>query len=233
MSRSSDPRRLWQVAGALALAHIALMLSGFTLTPVARLGASPASAVATYRSSSAVGAGIGGAISLLGFIALLVAVPLIGRALRGATEAGGWLSSVIVTSGTLYVGLTLAVPYAASGVARYGARSGMAAGTVAALSDLHWFGDFLSTVVLGVFTLAVAAAVWRTRALPRWVAIAGLAAGACCLATAVSPPESVLDDVTLIWMVWFVLLAVAALRAGRATRDAEGVGFEPTMGVTP
>jgi hypothetical protein len=191
------------------------MFAGFTFTPVARLGSSPAAAVAAYRGSSLTAAGIGSAISLLGFVVFLCAALLVARLLRGETSTSRWLASVGAAAGVLYVGLTFALPYAASGLARYGARHGMAAETVAAFSDLHWFGDDMATVVLGVFTVVVSIGVWNSRALPRWVAVAGFVAGACCLVTATTPPENVLDDVTLIWLVWFVVLAVAALRAGR------------------
>lgn len=209
------PRRIWQVAGGLALAHIVLMLAGFVGTPVSRLGDSPAAAVAAYRGSSAVAAAIGSAVSVLGFLAFLLAVPLFARLLRTDSEPGRWLAAVITISGALYVGMTLALPFAASSAARYAAHHGLPAETVLAISNLHWFGVFLATVLLGVFTLAVAGSAWATRRLPRWVAGAGVVAGICCLAAAVLPPEDVVDDVTLIWMLWFVLLAVSALRAGR------------------
>jgi hypothetical protein len=232
MSHPDSARRLWPVVGGLALAHIALMFGGFTLTPVARLGSSPGAAVAAYRGSSLAAAGIGSAISLLGFVAFLCVALLLARLLRGQTETSRWLADVCVAAGTLYVGLTFALPYAASGLARYGAQHGMAAETVAAFSDLHWFGDDMATVMLGVFTVVVSIRVWNTRALPRWVAIAGFVAGACCLVTATAPPENVLDDVTLIWIVWFVVLAVAALRAGRTrvARPPAAVRVTPGAG---
>jgi hypothetical protein len=211
----SAPRRLWLAAGGLALSHIVLMLAGFVGTPVSRLGDSPAAALATYRGSSPVGAGIGSAVSVLGFLALLLAVPLFARLLREDSESGRWLAAVITLSGALYVGLTLALPFAASSAARYDAQHGTPAETVLAISNLQWFGGFLATVLLGVFTLAVAAAAWRTRRLPRWVAGAGVVPGVCCVAAAAMPPENLVDDVTLVWMVWFVLFAVTALRAGR------------------
>jgi hypothetical protein len=215
MSHPDARRRLWPVVGGLALAHVALMFAGFAFTPVARLGSSTGAAVAAYHGSSRTAAGIGSAISLLGFVAFLCAALLLARLLRGETETSRWMAGVCAAAGSLYVGLTFALPYSASGLARYGAQHGMARETVAAFSDLHWFGDDMATVMLGVFTVSVAVAVWITRALPRWVAIGGIVAGVCCLGTAGFPPEDVLDDVTLIWIVWFVVLAVAALRAGR------------------
>ena len=217
------PRRLWQVAGGLALAHIVLMLAGFTATPISRLGDSAAQALSTYRSASTTAASIGGAISVLSFVALLCAVPLFARLLRGESESGRWLGALIALSGTLYVGLTLAVPFSASSAARYEAQHGVPAETVLAISNLHWFGVFFSTAVLGVFTAALCAAALATRRLPRWLSVAGFVPAALCLAAAVMPPENVVDDVTLVWMVWFVLFAVSALRAGRRSRRSVAV----------
>jgi hypothetical protein len=223
MSHPDAPRRLWPVAGTLALAHVALMFAGFTLTPVGRLGDDPASVADAYRGSSLVAGGVGSAVSLLGFVAFLLGALLLARLLRGDTEGSRWLATVVGTAGALYVGLTFVLPYAASGMARYGAHHGLPDEIVAAFSDLHWFGDDLATVMLGVFTLAVAVGVWLTRRLPRWVAIGGFVAGGCCLVTATFPPETVLDNVTLIWIVWFVALAVAALRAGRVRASSSAV----------
>lgn len=220
---SPFPRRLWLAAGGLALAHVVLMLAGFTTTPVSRLGDTPAQALSTYRGGSSAAASIGGAISLLGFLAFLLAVPLFARLLRGESESGRWLAAVVAISGTLYVGLTLALPFPASDAARYDARHGLSAETVLAISNLHWFGAFFATVVLGVFTAAVSAAALVSRRLPRWLSIAGFVPAALCLTAAVLPPENVVDEATLVWMIWFVLFAVAALRAGRRSRRSVAV----------
>ena len=232
MFDQADPvaarRRSWQIVGSLALAHIVLMLTGFALQKVSRLGDPPGTALAVYRGSSLGAAAIGSAVSLLGFLALLVAVPLIARLLRGDTEGTRWLSGVIASSGSVYVAITLAVGFAASAAARYGAHHAMPAATVDALSTVHWFGVFVATPILGVLLLTIAARVWSTGVLPRWVAAFGFVAGACCLAAAVNPPEDVVDDTTLVWMAWFVVFGITALRArSRATDAAPVVAASP------
>jgi hypothetical protein len=135
--------------------------------------------------------------------------------LRGSTDATRWLGSVIASSGAVYVAITLGVAFAASDAARYAAHNGTPGTTVAALSNLHWLAVFMATVILGVFTVAVAAAVWTSHLLPRWVAVLGFLAAAACLTAAVNPPENVVDDATLLWMAWFIALGVTALRASR------------------
>jgi hypothetical protein len=218
--RLAAERRLWRIVGSLAVVHIVLMLAGFALQRVSRLGDAPGTALAIYRGSSLGAAGIGSAVSLLGFVALLFAAPLMARLLRGDTEGTRWLSGVIASTASVYVAITLAVGFAASGTARYGAHHAMTASTVSALSTLHWFAVFTATAVLGVFILTVAGRIWATRLLPRWVAGFGFLAGACCLAAAVNPPENLVDDVTLVWMAWFAALGVSALTGRREPRRA-------------
>jgi hypothetical protein len=216
MSNQADPaaarRRSWRIVGSLALAHIVLMLAGFTFQRVARLGDAPSTVLSVYRGSPAGAAGFGGAVSLLGFVAFLFAATLLAQLLRGRTDMTRWLAGLVSTAGATYVGITLGVAFAGSDAARYGAHRAWPATTVAAVGSLHWFGVFMATAILGVFTVTLAARLWVTGLLPRWVALGGFAAGACCLAAAAVPPEDIVDDATLVWMVWFVALGVAALR---------------------
>jgi hypothetical protein len=223
---NTERRRLWRIVGSLAIAHVVLMLAGFTLQRVSRLGDAAGSALATYRGSSVSAAGIGSAVSLAGFVALLFAAPLLAQLLRGDTAASRWLSRVIASTASVYVGITLAVGFAASGAARYGAHHGLPESTVDALNTLHWFGVFVATAILGVFILTVAARLWVSGQLPRWIAVLGFVAGICCLAAAVNPPENIVDNTTLVWMAWFVALGVAALRGRR--RETGGVPVPAT-----
>lgn len=212
---SAVRRRLWRIVGSLAVAHVVLMLAGFTFQRVSRLGDAPGTALAVYRGSSLGAAGLGSAVSLAGFIALLFVAPLLAQLLRGNTATTRWLSRVIAGTASVYVAITLAVGFAASAAARYGAHHALPAPDVVALNTLHWFSVFVATAILGVFLLTVAARLWATGQLPRWVAVLGLVAGVCCLAAAVNPPEDVVDNTTLVWMAWFVALGVTGLRGGR------------------
>jgi hypothetical protein len=159
---------MWRVAGWLALAHIAAMLGGFSVEKVAPLGARP-SAVASAYVTWPTGKGfVGSYVAGISFLLFLLVATLLGRLLRGDGDTSAWLSSVIAGSGCVYVAITLATAFAVSSAALYAGHHGAPLATVSALSDAHWFAVFLATAVLGLFTLAVAVAVYVTGALPRW-----------------------------------------------------------------
>jgi hypothetical protein len=209
---------LWRLAGGLAIAHLVLMLGGFSLQRVAPLGARSGTVAADYVRWSTTKAFTGAYVDLLAFLVFVLAATLLARLMRGESEVSGWLSSIIAATGSIYVAVTLATAMADSSAAHYAGRHGAPLATVTALGQVHWFGVALATGVLGVFTLAVAAAAFTTGLLPRWVSYAGVVAGAACLVGAVpGAREGLVDYATLIWMVWFVGLGVAALRRPRLT----------------
>jgi hypothetical protein len=177
------------------------------------------------------GAAVGDAISLLGFAAFLLLATLLPRLVARNSGTSRWLGTTLVASGAVYVGITLGIGFAGSGAARLAAQHGLPASTVAALSDLHWLGVYLATAVLGLFTVALATALWTSGALPRWIAVPGFVAGACCFAAAAQPPSGVADDVTLIWMIWFGLFGIMAMRGPRARRGIDAVPADAVTAV--
>lgn len=209
-------RRLWRVAGLLALAHLVLMFGSFSLQKVANLGAKPSTLAADFVTSSAAKSYAGEYLTCLSFLVFLLVATLLARLLRGGSELSGWLSSTIAASGAIYVGVTLASAVANLGAALYDGHHGAPLSTVTALEHAHWFGVFAATVVLGVFTSSVSAAVVVSRVLPLWVGFAGVVAGVLCLVSGAGAQTGLVDTATLVWVVWFVALAVAALRGPRS-----------------
>jgi hypothetical protein len=213
--------RLWRAAGWLALAHIATMLGGFAVEKVAPLGAKPSAVASAYVTWPTGKALVGSYVAGTGFLLFLLVATLLGRLLRGEGDTSAWLSSVVAASGCVYVAITLATAFALSSAALYAGHHGATLATVSALGDAHWFAVFFATAVLGLFTLTVAAAVYATGALPRWVSYGGFAAGVACLVGAIpGAREAFVDDATLVWMVWYVGLAVAALRRPRGAMSS-------------
>jgi hypothetical protein len=212
--------RLWRIAGALALAHVALMLGGFAFEPGVVLGEGRSADTAGLVHSSLPTALTGGYIEYLGFLAFLLAVPLLGRLLRGTGEVQGWLGSCITSTGVVYAAVTIAAGFPAGAAALYHAHHGTSLATVVAIDDVRNFAYFLSIGVLGVFTVAVAAAVRATGALPRWIAWAAYPTGVLLLASVPAARTGALDYASLLWAVWFVALAVVALRGPRTTLPA-------------
>lgn len=212
----SRNRGLWQIAGGLAIAHLALMLGGFSLQRVAPLGAKPSTVVADHVTWSMTKGFSGGYLVCLSFVAFVLFATLLARLLRGDSELSGWLASALVATASIYVAVTLGAGLSDLGAALYDGHHGAPLATVTALDHVHWFAVFVASVVLGAFTLTVAAAIWVGGLLPRWVAVAGLLAGVAVLAGVADASTDAVNDATAIWMVWFAALAIAALRTPRA-----------------
>jgi hypothetical protein len=111
--------------------------------------------------------------------------------------------------------MTLAVALPGVAAAVYDGHHGASVGVVTALSDLHYFATFASMAVLGVFTMALAAAAQVSGALSRWVAYPGYVVGVLCLAAVPGAGLGLVDDAMLIWVIWFVVTGIAALRTAR------------------
>lgn len=206
--------RLWRVAGWLLIAHIVLMLGSFSLQRIAPLGAPSAVVVADHVRWSMAKGFSGGYLTALSFLVFVAFAMLLARLLRGHTETSGWLSATVGASAVIYTASTF-TGLAALGAALYDGHHGAPLPLVTALDHLHWFAIFLATAALGMFILALAAAVRVTDALPRWVASTGFVAGAVCIAAVPGARVGLVDVATLVWVVWFVAFGVAALRRGR------------------
>lgn len=212
---ASGSVRLWRVAGALAVAHVAIMFAGAPGTPL--LGATKADVASFFVTGSMPGRFIGGYVEYLGFLVFLVGAALFSRLLRGRTETSGWLAACVHASAVTYVAVTIASGFAAGAAALYDGHHGAPLSTITTVDDVRNFAYFLSIGVLGVFTLAVAAAVRSTRALPTWLAWTGFPVGVAMVGAVPAARLGWVDYASLLWVAWFLALAVVALRGPRAT----------------
>jgi hypothetical protein len=208
-------RGLWRVVGVLAIVHVVSLLASYALQKVADLGGKPSAVTSAFVTFSA-GKGFAGEyLTCLSLLVFLFAATLLARLVRGDSELSGWLASVVGAAGAIYVAVSLASYLPALGAALYEGHHGAPLATVTTLDHLHWFGAFVSTAVLGAFTLAAAAAIRVSGLLPAWLGYAGLAVGIICLAGGEGARMSLNGAASLAWAAWFVLLGVAALRGPR------------------
>ena len=211
----NESRRLWRVVGVLAIVHVVSLLASYALQKVADLGAKP-SVVASAFVSFSTGKGFAGEyLTCLSLLVFLFAAMLLARLVRGGSELSGWLASVVGALGAIYVAVSLASYLPALGAALYDGHHGAPLATVATLDHLHWFGAFVSTAVLGAFTLAAAAAIRVSGVLPAWLGYSGMVVGVLCLAAGEGAHLSLNGAASIAWAAWFVLLGVAALRGPR------------------
>lgn len=214
-------RRLWLVAGALAIAHIVLTFLGTAFEHSLMLGGQPSAAAKVLAGSSMTGEFAGGYIELSAFLMFLVAAMLLAQLLRGDGEVGGWVSSCMSGSAVVYVAVTIATGFAAGAAALYDGHHGAALGTATTVNDIRNFGFILSGAVAGVFAVSTSAAVQATGRLPRWIAYAGYAVGALGVAAVPAARTGFISIATIAWFLWFVALGIVALRASRSPALAE------------
>jgi len=211
-------RGLWRTAGILAIAHVVLILAGLAGGKVATVGSGPGAYIAAYMDGPLTERLASGCLAGASFLVFLLAATLFARLLRGGSELGRWWASVVAASGAIYVAMTLAVALPGVAAAVYDGHHGASVGIVTALSDLHYFAVFASMAVLGVFTIALAAAAQVSGGLSRWVAYPGYAVGALCLAAVPGAGLGLVDNAMLVWTIWFVVTGIAALRVARTAR---------------
>jgi hypothetical protein len=213
---------LWRVAAGLCIAHIVLMLAGYSQQHAPMPNASPAQVVAAYQTGAETKTYVGEYIAVVAFLVLLAAVAALGTLLRSERPAAQWLSRFVGGSGITYVAVTIGISFAPAATAFYLARHGGDTALVGALDKLAMFGTAASIAAMGLFTIAIGAAALASGALGRFIGWSGIAVGLWVLASVAGIGRGLIDYGQLVWMIWFVVLAGAMLRrAGRATPAPE------------
>lgn len=212
--------RLWRLAGALALAHIVLVLGGVSVEQTPVLGDAAADTAAALVGSPLSTEFSGGYVEYLGFLVFLVGALLLARLLRGSSETSGWLAACISGTAVTYTAVNVATGFAAGAAALYDGHHGAPLATITTVNDVRNFAFFLSIGVLGVFTMAVAGAVHATRVLPTWLAYTGYVVGLVCIAAVPTARLGGIDSANLLWLVWFLAFGIRALRGPRTAPAA-------------
>lgn len=223
------PRRLWQIAGALALAHVVLIPVGIYLQNGPLFAEGSQGITDSYVHGSITRSFTGGILESFGFLLVVPALVFLGRALGRRTEAGGWAAQTGVLCGLAYVTVTFAVGFPAGGAAMYGVQHGLDVDTAFAINNVRIFGYFLSLLLLGGSTLGFALAALADRVHPRWFGGFGVVTGLALLASTPLAGIGQQDWGTLVWMVWFVGVGVLMMRhRDQVPHDAHGPGRSAT-----
>lgn len=217
--------RLWRVAGSLCLAHVILLLAGYSQMRVPVFDSAPADVVRTYADVATPRMYVGGFVGSLAWLVLLAALTLLARLLRGSTDTAGWLSGLVATAGVTATAVT-AVAFVTTGAAFSAAKHGYAADLVTGLTTVSKFADFVAMSALGLVAVAIGAAGLASRALPRWLAVGSLLVGAVGIASGAH--QGLLDVGNLLWLAYVVVLSVVLLR-GPARRPAVSAADRPLV----
>jgi hypothetical protein len=206
------PRRLWQIAGILAIAHVVLIPIGIALQGSPLLSDGRAGIVESYVEGDMARTFTGGVLEACGFLLLIPALVFLARAFGRRTEAGGWAAQTGLMCGLAYVAVTFAVGFPAGAAAMYGAQHGLGVDAAFALNNVRIFGYFLSLLLLGGSTLGIAVSALADGVHRRWIGGFGVVTGVALLASTPLAGIGQQDWGTLVWMVWFVGVGVLALR---------------------
>jgi hypothetical protein len=148
--------------------------------------------------------GLAGALVFLWFLSHVRAL------IRQAERDGGRASTIALASGTAFVGLfaVMAALFAAPAFVLLdaGHKFALDPNTFRLESGLGAMAYMAAFISLAPLAFAVGVVAWRTRVLPRWLAVASYVAGVCALASPVWFPS------------WAVVLWIALLSGYLAVR---------------
>lgn len=209
---SPIPHRLWQVAGALGLAHIVLIPVGIALQQSALFADGTAGIRDRYVEGDFARTASGGMLEAFGFLLLIPALVFLARALGRRTEVGRWAAQTGLMCGVAYVAVTFAVGFPAGAAAMYGAQHGLDVDAAFALNNVRIFGYFLSLLLLAGSTLGIAVSAHGEGVHRRWIGGFGVVTGLVLLASTPLSGIGLQDWGTLVWMVWFAGVCFLLLR---------------------
>jgi hypothetical protein len=209
---TTPSRRLWQLAGVFALAHVVLIPVGIYLQDSPLFADGTAGITESYVEGDITRSFAGGVLESFGFLLMVPVLVFLGRVLGRRSEAGGWAAGTGLISGMGYVAVTFAVGFPAGAAAMYGAQQGLDVDTAFALNNVRIFGYFLSLLLLGGSTLGFAAAALMDGLHRRWFGWFGVVTAVALLASTPLAGIGQQDWGTLVWMVWFVGVAVLMIR---------------------
>ena len=209
---SPIPRPLWQLAGALGIAHVLLIPVGLALQQSPLFTDGTAGIRDDYVNGDFGRTASGWLVESVGFLLFIPALVFLARAIGRRTEAGRWAAQSGLMCGIAYVAVTFAVGFPAGAAAMYGAQHGLDLDAAFALNNLRIFGYFLSLMLLAGSTLGIALAARSDGIHRRWVGGFGLVTGLALLASTPLSAVGQQDWGSLVWMVWFTGVCVLLLR---------------------
>lgn len=222
---SPIPRRLWQVAGALAITHVVLIPVGIALQDGPLFSDGVKGIEEDYVSGNLARSFTGGILESYAFLLMIPVVVFLARALGRRTEAGRWAAQTGLMCGLAYITVTFAVGFPAGGAAMYGAQHGLDLETAFALNNVRIFGYFLSLMLLGGATLGIALSALADGVHRRWFGGFGIVAAVALLVSTPLAGIGQQDAGTLVWMVWFLGAGVLMLRHREPAAPGGSAGF--------
>ena len=205
------PSALWRVAGALALAHVLLMLVGIITSGTPTLHEGQEGIEHSYVEGSLTRIFTGGYIETIAFVLLIPVLVFLGRAF-GGSAAASWASQSAAAAGLGYVAVVVGSGFAAGAASAWGAAHGLELELALTINNIRNFAYFLSLALLGAHAVGLGLAALSDRRMTRWVGWGGIGTGAVLLTATPAAAIGLQDYATLVWLVWWVGLGVLMLR---------------------
>lgn len=209
------PSALWRVAGGLAIAHVVVMMAGFSQEKSTMLTDSNDVVRNTFAGAHGSVVLAGALVEASAFLLVLPVFTFLARALGRRSESGRWAAQTGLAAGVVYVAATLAIGFPPLAAALYGSQHGVTDGAVLALVvNLRNFGYYLTLLALAVQAMCVGISALSDSVMRRWAGFGGLGVGVVIiLSVATQGLVGMADVATLVWMIWWVGLGVSLIRA--------------------
>lgn len=205
---SGQMRRL---GGALGLAHVVVMMSGFAIYVRYLDPRDPLTE--RYAGSNEALMYLGGYVESVGLLLFLPFAAYLFRLLRSAEGPSAFGAHTALAAGVIYISQSLTPGLAAAGAAtRVGHSTTSTEPMLAALDNLRNFSYYLSLLALAVFLGAVAASALTTRVLPRWLAASAAVLSALLTLGVAGAGDGWHEPAALLGLVWVLAASVWSLR---------------------
>jgi hypothetical protein len=210
---------LWRVAGGLAIAHVVVMMAGFSQEKSTMLSDGNDVVRDTFAGAHGSVVLAGALVEASAFLLVLPVFTFLARALGRRSESGRWAAQTGLAAGIVYVAATLAIGFPPLAAALYGSQHGVTDGAVLALVvNLRNFGYYLTLLALAVQALCVGISALSDSVMRRWAGVGGIAVAAVIILSVVTQGVVGMANIaTLLWMVWWIGLGVCLIRVA-ATR---------------
>lgn len=215
---STSAQVLPRAAGALGLAHVALLVVGLAISGGGALVEDGTAGIEEAYVNGNLTTILGGwFVESVGFVLLVPVAVFLGRCLGQSTPAGRWAARSGTVLAGVYVAITLAVGFPAGAAAAYGVQNGLDVDAAAAMNSMRVFAYLLSLLCLGGYVVCVAVSALADGFSPRFIGGLGLVTGASLVAAGPLAAVAMQDLPTLLYIVWWVGLCVILLRGRPAT----------------
>jgi hypothetical protein len=206
-----------RLAAATGAAYVALIMVGNGLATGNGDPEDGPTILAHLRDGRSPAQTVGVLMEILGFAVFLVFLGYLYRVLRRAEGTDGWGAAVALGAGLVTTAVKLSS--ATAMLASEAHPDQLTPDLARTLNDIGGGGFVVSGYVYGIFVAAAAGAAFASRALPRWLSISGLVAGALTVAAGAA---GVLDPIGYVPVPFLLCLAwvlatsiVLTVRAGR------------------